>query len=189
MNSHLVSSKLLLVDKDHVALFARLEAFVDRFDVVEKVIAPFERFVATLAVEYPLAVNGLCKTSSLYKKSFTHIYLKILSFTCMCCSRVHSLDSDRLHSTQVQRPSWFIEPLPDSIISLALGVRGLPGTQTFFLFPFLADMVLGVLGVVATPPGGLIAVAEIVPEQKMSLINKGVVQLKWRKKNPHQPLS
>ena len=84
VNSHLVSSKLLLVDKDHVALFARLEAFVDRLDVVEKVIAPFKRFVATLAVEYPLAVNGLCKTSSLYKKSFTHtlenivIYLYVL---------------------------------------------------------------------------------------------------------------
>ena len=78
VNSHLVSSKLLLVDKDHVALFARLEAFVDRFDVVEKVIAPFKRFVATLAVEYPLAVNGLCKTSSLYKKSFTHILENII---------------------------------------------------------------------------------------------------------------
>ena len=65
VNSHLVSSKLLLIDKDHIAFFARLEAFVDRLDVVEKVIAPFKRFVATLAVEYPLAVNGLCHVKHL----------------------------------------------------------------------------------------------------------------------------
>ena len=93
----------------------------------------------------------------------------------MCCSRVHSFESDRLHSTQVHRPSWFMEPFPLSIISRALGVRGLPGTHTFFLLPFLADMVLGVFGVadetgvVGSPPatvtcsGGLRAPADMTP--------------------------
>ena len=81
-----------------------------------------------------------------------------------------------MHSTQVHRPSWFMEPFPLSIISLALGVRGLPGTHTFFLLPFLADMVLGVFsvaadetGVVGRPPatvtcsGGLRAPAAMTP--------------------------
>ena len=59
MDSHLVCSQLLLVDKDHVALLARLETLVDGLDVVEEVVAPLERFVTALAVEYPLAVDRL----------------------------------------------------------------------------------------------------------------------------------
>ena len=62
VDSHLVCSQLLLVDKDHVALLAGLETLVDGLDVVEEgaVLADaHEDFAAVWAATHAAVAGGL----------------------------------------------------------------------------------------------------------------------------------
>ena len=59
VHSHLVSPELLLIDKHHIALLARLQALVDGLDVVKQMVPTLERLVTALAVENTLTVDSL----------------------------------------------------------------------------------------------------------------------------------